>query len=239
MRVRILFDLVACGTLVLTSTGHAAQQSPAQHGAPPPAATQTDSVANPTLRRELLARMEQDQQARMRLIDWMRERGQGDPHQVTGDDPRLADLRKVDQENRAWLKQLIEKSGWPGASQVGVDGAHAAWLLVQHADDAPDFQKHCLELMRKTPPGDVSSTDVAYLTDRVMIKETGKQLYGTQVRLNQGKWEPLPLAEPQRVDALRKEVQMAPLAEYLELVAKLYSGAPRGDQPASDADKSK
>ena len=122
---------------------------------------------------------------------------------------------------------------------MGTDGAHAAWLLVQHADDAPEFQEHCLELMRKTPPGEVSPTDIAYLTDRVMVKETGKQLYGTQVRLNQGKWEPLPLAEPERVDALRKEARMSSLADYLKFVAQQYSGAPNGDKPASDTDKSK
>ena len=84
-----LFGLAACGTLVLTSTWHTAQPSPAQTQRPSPAAAQSDSVANPTLRRELVARMQRDQQARLRLIEWMREQEPGDPPKATGDDPPL------------------------------------------------------------------------------------------------------------------------------------------------------
>ena len=124
----------------------------------------------------------------------MREQGTAAVPSLQGAaDPRVTELRRVDTENRAWLKQIVEKSGWPTAGQVGKDGAHAAWLLVQHADDEPAFQKRCLELMTKAPAGEVSPTDVAYLTDRVLIKETGKQLYGTQVNFAKGKAEPLPL----------------------------------------------
>jgi hypothetical protein len=67
------------------------------------------------LRTELLRRMEQDQQARL------------------SDDLESGAFATVDAENLPWLKNLIHSRGWPGASLVGTDGAHAAWLLVQHA----------------------------------------------------------------------------------------------------------
>jgi hypothetical protein len=50
----------------------------------------------------------------------------------------------VDGENLPWLKELIAVRGWPGVSLAGEDGAHAAWLLVQHADAEPAFQRGAL-----------------------------------------------------------------------------------------------
>ena len=53
----------------------------------------------------------------------------------------------VDADNLAWLKEVVAEVGWPGQSMVGEDGAHAAWLLAQHADQDPAFQLRCLELL--------------------------------------------------------------------------------------------
>ena len=82
------------------------------------------------LRAELLRRMEKDQEPRL------------------SDDLESGAFEAVDAENLPWLKNLIHSRGWPGASLAGTDGAHAAWLLVQHADTDPKFQRHCLILLR-------------------------------------------------------------------------------------------
>jgi hypothetical protein len=58
----------------------------------------------------------------------------------------------VDADNLAWLKEVVAEVGWPGQSMVGEDGAHAAWLLAQHADQDPAFQRRCLELLPKRSP---------------------------------------------------------------------------------------
>jgi hypothetical protein len=36
---------------------------------------------------------------------------------------------------------------------VGEDGAHAAWLLAQHADRDPAFQRRCLDLLTQAVAG--------------------------------------------------------------------------------------
>jgi hypothetical protein len=82
---------------------------------------------DPGLRAELLRRMEKDQAARAA--------GDGDTWE------------QADAENLPWLKQLVAEIGWPGRSVVGEDGASAAWLLAQHADCDPGFQRHCLDLL--------------------------------------------------------------------------------------------
>ena len=96
-------------------------------------------------------------------------------------------MHKFDGENTQWLKQIVEQRGWPTKSMVGSDGANAAWLLVQHADADIKFQRKCLDLMAALPKNEVSQTDFAYLTDRVLLAEGKNQLYGTQFDLVDGK----------------------------------------------------
>jgi hypothetical protein len=50
-------------------------------------------------------------------------------------------LQAVDAANTARMKRIVAERGWPGRSLVGDDGAQAAWLLVQHADHDPAFQR--------------------------------------------------------------------------------------------------
>jgi hypothetical protein len=56
-----------------------------------------------------------------------------------------------------------------------------------------------------------------------MVKEANQPLYGTQVRLVDGKCEPLPLKDPARVDELRKSVGLPPLRDYSKIVEELYA----------------
>src|SRR5205085_1172028 len=80
--------------------------------------------------------------------------------------------------------------GWPGKSLVGVDGANAAWLLVQHADQGRAFQKRCLPLLEAAvKKGEATGVQLAYLSDRVRVGAGEKQVYGTQFRTVDGKLE--------------------------------------------------
>jgi hypothetical protein len=124
---------------------------------------------NPGLRAELLRRMERDQVARR------------------ADD--LEAFGQVDAENLPWLKKVITVIGWPGRSIVGDDGASAAWLLVQHADSDPAFQRQCLELLTVAAShGEATKAQVAYLTDRVLLAEGEPQEFGTQAIGRNGQW---------------------------------------------------
>ncbi len=191
------------------------------------------------LRQELLSRVKKDQEVRGRLIEWMRKQGQVDSqHLKESDLSVIKEMREIDTANHTWLKKVVEDSGWPMTSQVGKDGANAAWLLLQHADDDRPFQAHCLELMKQAPAGEVDAKDVAMLTDRVMVKQTGKQLYGTQVKIVNGRCEVVPLTEPDRVDELRKQVGFPPLAEYLKFVEQMYLKGP-AEAPTEPASKPK
>src|SRR5215813_11026212 len=152
----------------------------------------------PELRAELLLRAEQDQAAR------------GEPEA----DWEL--MISVDADNLAWLKNVIAGAGWPGRSMVGEDGAHAAWLLAQHADRDPAFQRQCLDLMTEAARrGEASPAELAYLTDRVLLAEGQPQEYGTQMTGRKEGWVPRRLRDPEDVDKRRAAVSLGPLSEYI------------------------
>ena len=160
-------------------------------------------VAVMELREELLRRQEREQAA-MRLVR-------------IGEivDPEVkAELDAAILDNTEWLRGVIHEYSWPGRSLVGEDGAHAAWLLAQHADHDPAFQRECLDLLQVAAgQEDASKSNLAYLTDRVLLKERGKQIYGTQFNGT----EPQPIEDPENVDELRAAAGLVPLEEYRKL----------------------
>jgi len=186
--------------------------------------TPNATVAEPQLRAELLQRTKVDQEARKALVNWTKEHGEEDlnPDHFKAYERLVKTLEKIDKENTEWLKGAVAKHGWPTITLVGRDGAQAAWLLVQHADASPKFQRKCLNLMTRLPKHEVSQTNLAYLTDRVLLAEGKKQLYGTQFALTNGKWTPRPLEDEANVDERRAELGLPPLADYARQLEKAY-----------------
>jgi hypothetical protein len=182
----------------------------------------------PELRSELLRRTKADQEARKAISQWLKDNGLAagsGKEKKAGYEKLTAKAKAVDEDNTRWLKGVVERRGWPGITLVGRDGATAAWLLVQHADADPKFQRRCLDLMAKLPKGEVAQAHLAYLTDRVLLAEGKKQRYGTQCLLVDGKWRPRPIEDEANVDKRRAAVGLPPLAEYLKQMERQYGGA--------------
>lgn len=139
-------------------------------------------------------------------------------------DPKaMAQMTALDARHTARLKEVVASYAWPAKSLVGEKAAHAAWLLVQHADADPAFQRRCLDLMEKLPPGEVSARDVAYLTDRVLLAEGKPQRFGTQFQKDAaGKWVPKTLEDPEHVDDRRRAAGLEPIADYARRMSDVY-----------------
>ncbi|HUY34868.1 MAG TPA: DUF6624 domain-containing protein [Pirellulales bacterium] len=183
-----------------------------------PAETEPKPAQDEKLRQELLSRVEKDQAARKAMMELMRRSKEIDPNH-----PDIKKLLEIDRQNTAWLKEIVEEHGWPGKTLVGEDGAHSAWLLVQHADHDVVFQKKSLDLLRAAvEEEEASPQDFAYLTDRVRVAEKKKQLYGTQFVQEGGKLVPQPIEDEEHVDDRRKEIGLEPLAEYLKFAEEYY-----------------
>ncbi len=170
-----------------------------------------DSVSrrDSALRRELLAMLEADQQVR-----------QGFGSQMEPE--KLARMQAVDGEHTARMKAIIVEHGWPGRSLVGEDGAHAAWLLVQHAE--PTFMAQCLPLMEHAVSRkEASAKDYAYLVDRVRMNQGKPQIYGTQFTSGaDGKLALYPIADAAHVDERRRAIGLPSMAEYERKIREVY-----------------
>jgi uncharacterized protein DUF6624 len=130
------------------------------------------------------------------------------------DEPGLVDrLAAVDEDNQAWLRRLVEERGWQGRTVVGAGGAQDAWLLAQHAPDL-DFQVRCRDLVAAAvDAGEATPAQLAYLDDRVRMRQGRAQRYGTQVRMGaDGHPAPFEIEEPDGVDDRRRAVGLGPLA---------------------------
>jgi hypothetical protein len=113
------------------------------------------------------------------------------------------------------MKDAVAKHGWPGKRIVGVDGANAAWVLVQHADADVAFQAECASKMEPLVKiGEVAGKDFAFLFDRVALAQGRPQRYGTQLDGD----DIAPLEDPKRVDERRRSVGLGTLAEYKAVV---------------------
>ncbi len=171
------------------------------------------SLGDPALRRELLAMVEVDQKARNAATENWTDKALHD------------EVMAVDRKNTARMKEIVAQKGWPTKALVGSDGAHAAWLLVQHADLDLPFQKLCLAKMEPLVKSkEVDAADWAYLVDRVAVAEKRKQTYGTQFTNDR---EPQPIEDEAHVDERRKSVGLGTLSEYKQQMIRMYGQAPK------------
>lgn len=176
------------------------------------------------LRKELLRRVEEDQDATLKLmasaetcredyavlqietetpwpwciLEWQPEE----------DAPRFVQIvLATTRRNTAWFRDVVAQFGWPGRSLVGEDGADAAWMLLTHtcthvstvgSEEDLQFRRDCIPLLREA----------------VRLKEA----------------DPRHLAA--NVDSVRE--QDGELAEYGVLCTVSKDGVVRFDFPAHD-----
>jgi hypothetical protein len=201
--------------------------------APKMGTDQEPNVKEPALREELLAMEKEDQKVRNDVLKEWGDKGISPLDGKSMTDPALRKvveagnrkMAQVDNKNRARLAEMVKNHGWPGKALVGKDGAQAAWLLLQHAANNRLFQKRCLELMKAAPQGEVEPQHIAYLTDRVLVGEKKKQMYGTQLQGENGVFKPQPIEDEANVDKRRAEVGLPPLTEYLKTAQEQYETA--------------
>jgi len=176
---------------------------------------------NPGLRSDLLNMEFQDQEVRSAPASTRPE-----------DKARMDRWKQVDARNLERLRQILNEHGWPTRDLVGSDGVRAAWVLAQHADSDPQFQRRCLEqLSAAHARGQAPPQAVAYLTDRVLMNEGRPQIYGTQFTSLDGAPTPHPIESPAQLDARRQKMGLPPMAEYErmvgEMLAQIRNASPR------------
>lgn len=134
-----------------------------------------------------------------------------------------AHATRTDGRSKQYMEKLLLNYDWIDKSRFGIDISSHAWILVQHADDHPEFQAEVLKRMEPyLENGGVKPANYAYLWDRVAVNTGRKQRYGTQPtwECTDGKLTLQPLEDPKNVNARRAKMGMGTVEQGLESMAQ-------------------
>ncbi|MFD1603570.1 DUF6624 domain-containing protein [Flavobacterium artemisiae] len=119
-----------------------------------------------------------------------------------------------DSINLIKVMKILDEKGWIGSDVVGAEASQTLYLVIQHADLV--YQQKYLPMMREAvKKGNAKPANLAYLEDRVALREGGKQIYGSQIYTNPSTKKNFiaPLEDPDNVDKRRAEVGLGPLSD--------------------------
>jgi hypothetical protein len=184
--------------------------------------TQIETM-NESLRQELLGLARED----LRVRDELTKTGE----LFEGYHPKMEAVHK---RNAARLKEIIAEVGWPGKGLVGEDGADAAWLIFQHDIGEPEFIRSCVPALEDAyKKGEVLGKNYARTIDRILVYEGKPQKYGTNYDWDENRQlSPYPIEDPDKVDELREQVGLPPLAE--DVAEKRQDAEVRKEMPPAD-----
>ena len=118
-------------------------------------------------------------------------------------------IKKLDEAHNRQLHNIIKRYGHPTQKFIGKRGVRAFWILIQHQDADRKLQEACLANC------DFGLKERAYLTDRVLVGQDKKQIYGTQFYRNaRGQLVPRPIKDRKNLDKRRREAGMESFEKY-------------------------
>lgn len=137
-------------------------------------------------------------------------------------------LERSDSARTARLKEIVARWGWPTPSRAGETAANGAFLVLQHSPSL-QFQRRLLPVLDTLArAGELSSQDVALLTDRTLKRQGLPQRYGTQFGVKDGRLVRYEIEDSARVDARRAAMGLPPMAVYEKVVRQQLHLAPAG-----------
>jgi hypothetical protein len=166
------------------------------------------------IKKELAERMEREQGIRQKLHELLQNKITS---QELKDHPIVKEMNTIDKANEAYLIAITAECGWPDAQRFGARAAQAAFLIVQHSGNVELMSDAlpCIEADARAKR--IHGDQYALLYDRLNLRLHGKQRYGSQLTTApDGSFSLDPLEDPDKVEELRKELGMEPLAQYLE-----------------------
>lgn len=170
-------------------------------------------AVNEALKTELEMILKADQQGRA-MIDSVQNKFGIESKELLD---LMETIAKNDSINLQKVSAIINQYGWPGKSLVGENGNRTVFLVIQHAE--LDAQSKYLPLLKESvAKGESKASHLAYLEDRILMREGKPQQYGTQIISDEatGKWKIYPIEDEKNVDERRLSIGLKPLAEYVK-----------------------
>ena len=169
-----------------------------------------EATLNQSLKKELGEIMEKDQRHRKNAREYREKYGQ--------DADEYKELwvkqNELDSLNELRVIEIIDEYGYPGKSLVG-DQSSVAFFVIQHAN-LETQEKYLPILTAAAEKGELRYSSLALLIDRVNVSNDRKQIYGTQIGMEDGKYIIRPIEDEKNVNKRREKVGLGPLEHYVK-----------------------
>ncbi len=167
---------------------------------------------DPKLKEELLQIYKEDQEIRSHL--------NGAPAEERATVTKQ--MEEIDQRTTAQLKQIVSAKGWPTIGLVGAEASQAAAVMLTHSADH-NWQANLLPRLRKLVANEkIFGSDIAGLTDRILVSQGKPQIFGTQFKQTGGKMMQMPVKDPAHLEQRRAQYLLPPMAVYRNTLADIY-----------------
>lgn len=124
-----------------------------------------------------------------------------------------------DSVNTIRVTGILDTYGFPSLKEVGEVNI-AIWAVIQHSS-IELIDKYISVFMDAAEKGELPKMYVATMYDRCEAWHNRPQKYGTQGNMDEnGIFVPYTLLDPAKVDEWRKEMDLAPIAEYIRQMSK-------------------
>lgn len=126
-------------------------------------------------------------------------------------------ILKKDSINLIKVRKILDEKGWPSKKLIGERGTSTLFLVIQHANQ--EAQEKYLPLIKQAvADNNLPKRQYAMFYDRLLLRRGKRQIYGTQLAMNNESKTPyvLPLTDPLNVDFRRAEMGLNTMQENLK-----------------------
>ncbi len=132
---------------------------------------------------------------------------------------QAADERKLiattDSANFLKVQTIINTYGYMGPQIIGTEANQVMFNIILNKD-ASIAKKYIPIVWQAYLKGNASANNYAALVDKVALRESNTQIYGTIMLRKDGRYYAPAVLDTVKVDSLRKQIGLPPFREYLK-----------------------
>jgi len=130
------------------------------------------------------------------------------------------EMAKLHNKNAKILNEIMDIIAYPTIDKVGKEGSEAAWLVIQHSIEKPEFMIKCAQLLKNAvSEKKANPINLAYLTDRIAVFKGEPQTFGTQFDWDEnGEMSPQDFDDLDKVNQRRKSIGLNTLEEQIKII---------------------
>jgi hypothetical protein len=130
-------------------------------------------------------------------------------------------ILKTDEINLSEVRQIIKEYGYLGYSLRTPSSKLAMFTILLHAPT--DILEEYIDVIKNAiKKGELAIDSYAYIEDKILLKKTGFQKYGTQFNIEKDSIIMAPLADPEKVNYYRVNLGLNVLEDYIKGVRESF-----------------